>query len=112
MIPTLAFTVWFGRVKGLAERILLYNLSLILALLVLVAIFGSTGPGVFFSSRIFLRIGMSVAILGGLAFAQTTVIVSGGLVIAVGSIVGLTTVAAAIAIQVTGKAVIGLAAGL
>ena len=94
------------------ERIGIHNLSLILALVVLLAIFGVLRGDVFFSTRNLLNIGMGVAILGVLAISQTAVIVSGGLDISVGSIVGLTTVATAMAIQSTDAAGLGVAAGL
>jgi len=101
-----------GLFRSLTDRIGLHNLSLILSLLALIAIFGGIRPDVFFSSRNILNIGMGVAILGVLAIAQTSVIVSGGLDISVGSIVGLTTVATAMVIQITGAAGLGLVAGI
>jgi len=99
-------------IKTMIERIGLHNLSLCIALIVLVAIFGTVRADVFFSSRNILNIGMGVAILGCLAISQTTVIVSGGFDISVGAIVGLTTVATAMAIQATQSAGLGLAAGV
>jgi ribose transport system permease protein/L-arabinose transport system permease protein len=98
--------------KGLVDKIGLHNLSLIIALAALLVIFGTIRSDVFFSSRNLLNIGMGVAILGVLAISQTTVIVSGGLDISVGSIVGLTTVATAMTIQGTESAGLGLAAGI
>ncbi len=108
------------RVSGVVDKIGLHNISLLLALLALVILFGALRGDVFFSTRNLLNIGMGVAILGVLAISQTAVIVSGGLDISVGSIVGLTTVSAAIAIDITGSAgagialaiVVGAAAGL
>lgn len=98
--------------KDAIERIGLHNLSLILALCVLLAIFGVLRSDVFFSARNLLNIGMAVAILGILAMSQTTVIVSGGLDLSVGSTVGLTTVAIAMTIQATDSAGLGLMAGI
>ncbi len=98
--------------KDLVDRIGLHNLSLIIALAALLAIFGFIRSDVFFSTRNLLNIGMGVAILGVLAISQTTVIVSGGLDISVGSIVGLTTVATAMTIQGTESAGLGLVAGI
>lgn len=98
--------------KGMVDKIGLHNLSLIIALAALLVIFGTIRSDVFFSSRNLLNIGMGVAILGVLAISQTTVIVSGGLDISVGSIVGLTTVATAMTIQGTESAGLGLAAGI
>ncbi len=93
-------------------RVGIHNLSLILALLVLVAVFGSLRGDVFFSTRNLVNMGMGIAILGVLAISQTAVIVSGGLDISVGSIVGLTTVAVASTIQATEMAGMGIAAGV
>lgn len=93
-------------------RIGIHNISLILALLVLVVVFGSLRGDVFFSTRNLLNMGMGIAILGVLAISQTAVIVSGGLDISVGSIVGLTTVAVASTIQATELAGLGIMAGL
>jgi ribose/xylose/arabinose/galactoside ABC-type transport system permease subunit len=99
----------FNRILG---RIGIQNLSLLLALAVLLLVFGYLRGDVFFSVRNLTNIGMGVAILGVLAISQTSVIVSGGLDISVGSIVGLTTVATAMAIEATGAAGAGLVAGL
>jgi ribose transport system permease protein/L-arabinose transport system permease protein len=96
----------------IVERIGIHNISLLVALMVLLMIFGTLRGDVFFSTRNLLNIGMGVAILGVLAISQTGVIVSGGLDISVGSIVGLTTVATAMAIQVTDAAGMGIVAGL
>ncbi|KAJ56479.1 sugar ABC transporter permease [Actibacterium mucosum KCTC 23349] len=93
-------------------RIGIHNLSLMLALLVLIVVFGSLRGDVFFSTRNLLNMGMGIAILGVLAISQTAVIVSGGLDISVGSIVGLTTVAVASAIQSSEAAGLGIAAGI
>lgn len=112
MTPSLASPAALASRRGLADRVGLHNLSLVLALVVLVAIFGALRGDVFFSGRNLLNIGMGVAILGVLAISQTAVIVSGGLDISVGSIVGLSTVATAMAIEASGSAGLGLVAGL
>lgn len=96
----------------IVDRIGIHNLSLLIALAALLVIFGTLRGDVFFSTRNLLNIGMGVAILGVLAISQTAVIVSGGLDISVGSIVGLTTVATAMAIQSTEAAGLGIAAGI
>ena len=88
------------------------NLSLLLALVILVAIFGALRPDVFFLPRNLINIGLAITILGILAMAQTVVIVSGGLDISVGSIVGLATMVVAIAMQATGSAALGIGAAL
>ncbi len=99
-------------IAAAVERIGIHNVSLILALVVLLIIFGVQRGDVFFSARNILNIGMGVAILGVLAISQTAVIVSGGLDISVGAIVGLTTVTTAMAIDATGAAGAGPVAGM
>ncbi|RWG57488.1 MAG: ABC transporter permease, partial [Mesorhizobium sp.] len=84
---------------GLFGRIGAQNISLLIALVVLLAIFGVLRPDVFFTPRNLINIGLAVTILGILAMAQTVVIVSGGLDISVGSIVGLSTMVLAVAAQ-------------
>lgn len=100
------------RLAHLTERVGIHNMSLLVALAVLLVIFGSLRGDVFFSSRNILNIGLAITILGVLAMSQTVVIVAGGLDISVGSIVGLTTVSAAMAIQIDDSAATGILAGL
>lgn len=88
------------------------NLSLLIALTVLVVIFGWLRADVFFTGRNLVNIGLAITILGILAMAQTVVIVSGGLDISVGSVVGLTTMIVALVIQATGSVALGLTAGI
>src|SRR3712207_6092715 len=92
--------------SGILNRIGTQNISLLIALVVLIAIFTALRPDVFFTTRNLINIGLAIAILGILAMAQTVVIVSGGLDISVGSIVGLATMVVAITMQATGSAVL------
>ena len=85
------------------ERVGTHNFSLLIALAALVAIFGVLRPDVFFLLRNILNIGQAIAILGILATAQTIVIISGGLDISVGAVVGLSTVCIALAVGWTGS---------
>ena len=101
-----------GLLDRAKETIGLHNISLLIALVGLIVLFGALRSDVFFSPRNLLNIGMGIAILGVLAVSQTAVIVSGGLDISVGSIVGLTTVSTAVAIQTTGSPVAGITFGL
>jgi L-arabinose transport system permease protein len=105
-------TVARGRGSAIAERVGVHNISLLIALAVLILIFGTLRGDVFFSTRNLLNIGLGITILGVLAMSQTVVIVAGGLDIAVGATVGLTTVSTAMAIQATGSPAAGIAAGL
>ncbi|SFO85672.1 monosaccharide ABC transporter membrane protein, CUT2 family (TC 3.A.1.2.-) [Cohaesibacter marisflavi] len=98
--------------EATAGRIGIHNMSLILALLVLLVLFGTLRGDVFFSMRNFLNMGMGIAILGVLAISQTAVVISGRMDISVGSIVGLTTVATATAIQATDSATLGIFFGI
>ena len=101
-----------GGSGGLIDRVGIHNVSLVLALLVLIALFGGIRPDVFFSARNILNIGMAITILGVLAMSQTVVIVSGGLDISVGAIVGLTTVSTAMVMATTGSPFLGIVAGI
>jgi L-arabinose transport system permease protein len=94
------------------QRIGTHNFSLLIALSVLIAIFGSLRPDVFFLLRNILNIGQAIAILGILATAQTIVIISGGLDISVGAIVGMSTVAIALAVGWTGSPVLSILFGV
>jgi ribose/xylose/arabinose/galactoside ABC-type transport system permease subunit len=98
--------------RSLFGRIGAQNLSLLIALAILLVIFGSIRPDVFFTPRNLVNIGLAITILGLLAMAQTIVIVSGGLDISVGSIVGLTTMVVAVAINAVDSVWVGVVAGL
>jgi ribose transport system permease protein/L-arabinose transport system permease protein len=100
------------RLSTVVDRVGIHNISLLLALAVLLVIFGTLRGDVFFSSRNILNIGLAITILGVLAMSQTVVIVAGGLDISVGSMVGLTTVSTAMAIQATDSSALGIVAGL
>lgn len=99
-------------VQQVIDRIGVHNISLIVALIALCAIFGIIRGDVFFSPRNLLNIGLAVTILGVLAMSQTVVIVAGGLDISVGSTVGLSTVATAMVAQSTGSVGGAIIAGL
>ena len=88
------------------------NISLLIALAALLVIFGALRPDVFFTPRNLVNIGLSITILGLLAMAQTIVIVSGGLDISVGSVVGLTTMVVAVATNAVDSISAGIACGL
>jgi ribose/xylose/arabinose/galactoside ABC-type transport system permease subunit len=75
-------------------------------------IFGSLRPEAFFSTRNLAAIMSAIAILGIVAMAQTMVIVSGAIDVSVGSIVGLGSVAAALAMTYVDSAAVGILAAI
>jgi ribose transport system permease protein len=83
------------------------NVSLLMAIALVVAIIGSQNP-LFFTVANLRVIGTAVAISGLLAIAQTIVIILGALDISVGSIAGLTSVTSAMIFSVTGTAALGV----
>src|SRR5689334_19002932 len=95
-----------------SDRVGVHNISLIVALIALCAIFGYIRGDVFFSSRNILNIGLAITILGVLAMSQTVVIVAGGLDVSVGSTVGFATVATAMVAQSMGSPAAAVLAGL
>ncbi len=88
------------------------NLSLLLALVVLIAIFGTLKPEAFFSTRNVTAILNAITILGIVAMAQTVVIISGGIDVSVGSIVGMASIVAALAMTQLDSAAIGILAAI
>lgn len=101
-----------SRARAIIHRVGTHNLSLLIALAILVAIFGGLRPDVFFLVRNILNIGQAIAILGVLATAQTIVIVSGGLDISVGAVVGMSTVYIALAVGWTGSPLLSILFGV
>lgn len=99
-------------VRRLLNAIGPQNLSLLVALLVLVAIFGTLRPDAFFSPRNFTAILNAITILGIVAMAQTVVIISGGIDVSVGSIVGMASVVAALAMSSVDSAAVGILAAV
>jgi L-arabinose transport system permease protein len=89
-----------------------HNFSLLIALAMLIAIFGILRPDIFFLARNISNIGQAIAILGVLATAQTIVIVSGGLDISVGSVLGMSTVCIALAVEATGSTTLAILFGV
>lgn len=71
------------------------NLSLLFALGLLVAIIGIQRPNFFLPVNI-INIGVAVSLLGLVSLAQTVTILSGGLDISIGAVVGLASVTAAL----------------
>lgn len=83
------------------------NLSLILAIAIVVAIIGVQNP-LFFGVGNLKVIGTAISIMGLLAVVQTMVIILGALDISVGSVAGLTSVTSAMIFTATGSAAVGV----
>ncbi|MGH3493278.1 MAG: ABC transporter permease [Sciscionella sp.] len=98
-------------VRKVLRAIGVQNISLILALVVLVAIIGSQNSNLFLLSNI-KTIGTTVSVVGVLAVVQTLVMLLGGLDISVGSAAGLTSVISAMTFMSTGNAGIGILVAL
>lgn len=86
--------------------------GLFLALLFLVVIIGVQTPDKFFRPVNLLNIGLAITAVGLVAIAQTVIIISGGLDISVGSVVAISGVAAAFAMQAVPNVVFGVIVGL
>jgi len=94
------------------------NISLIMAIVLLVAIIGSRNAALFLPANL-KTIGTAVAVSGLLATVQTVVIILGGLDISVGSVAGLASVSSAIiftahgsGLSVVGTLLIGAVCGV
>ena len=98
------------RRRAIVEAIGTQNLSLLLALGVLVILI-STQTDKFFLPENLVNVLQSVVIVGIVAVVATAVIVSGGLDLSVGSVAGLSGVVGALVVNSTG-AWIGIAAGI
>lgn len=98
------------RRRAIVEAIGTQNLSLLLALGVLVILI-STQTDKFFLPENLVNVLQSVVIVGIVAVVATAVIVSGGLDLSVGSVAGLSGVVGALVVNSTG-AWLGIAAGI
>lgn len=98
-------------VRGVLDRIGVQNVSLLLALILLMAIIGSQDRN-FFIEQNLINIGNAVTIAGLLAVVQAVVIITGALDISVGSMTGLASVACAMIFTSTDSAAIGILGAL
>ena len=87
------------------------NVSLLIALVLLVAVIGAQDPN-FFRVQNVLAIGTTIAVFGLLAVGQTVVILLGALDISVGSMTGLASVGSAMVFAATSSSTAGMAAAL
>lgn len=100
-----------SRLRRALDVIGVQNLSLLVALGLLVALIGSQNDNFFLPSNMIV-IGTAVAILGIVSVVQTVVMVVGGLDISVGSTAGLASVVSAMVFMSTGSAGAGIAFAL
>ena len=97
--------------RGAADQVGLQNVSLLIALtLLVIGIVSQTDK--FLLTNNLLNIGVSVSLVGLVAGVQTVVIISGGLDISVGSIAGLASVSAALMLEQWNNTGLGIAAAL
>ena len=100
-----------GALRRILEAIGVQNVSLLIALALLVAFIGGQNSNFFYSSNI-ATIGTTVAIVGILSVVQTVVMLLGGLDISVSSQAGLTSVVSAMVFMATQSAFAGIVAAL
>ncbi|MBV9358218.1 MAG: ABC transporter permease, partial [Chloroflexi bacterium] len=86
------------------------NLSLLIALTILIILIGSQN-GKFFLPQNLLNIGQNIAVVGLVATVETVIIVAGCLDISVGAIAGVASVVCALAVVNTGSPAAGIVAG-
>ncbi|MDR3518861.1 MAG: ABC transporter permease [Azospirillaceae bacterium] len=97
-----------GALRRILDMLGVQNVSLLIALAVLVAFIGSQNSNFFYSSNI-ATVGTTVAIVGILAVIQTVVMLLGGLDISVSSQAGLTSVVSAMVFTASHSALAGIA---
>ncbi|GAA3129454.1 ribose transport system permease protein [Kribbella aluminosa] len=101
-----------GPTRRVLDLIGVQNVSLLMALAVLVAVIGGRFPS-FFTVANYQVIGKAVSVIGILAIVETVVIILGGLDISVGSSAGVGSVVTALVFMHTGgNALLGILAAL
>jgi L-arabinose transport system permease protein len=103
-----AYAQQLGRLRDAAGP---QNVSLLIALALLVAVIGAQNGDFFLTSNL-INIAVAVSVLGILSIVMTVVIVSGGLDISVGSTAGLASVATAGMLTHVDNVAVGIAAGI
>jgi L-arabinose transport system permease protein len=88
------------------------RLGLIVALILLAVIISLLAPSKFLRPVNIMNIILAISITGLVAMAETVVMISGGLDVSVGAIVGISSVFAALAMKATNSLVAGILAGL
>lgn len=100
-----------GAIRRAVRAVGVQNISLVIALALLVVIIGSQNSNFFLITNI-ETIGTTVSVVGVLAVVQTLVMLIGGLDISVGSAAGLTSVVSAMMFMSTHSAAVGILGGL
>ena len=100
-----------GALKRMTNAVGAENLSLIIALAILVALIASQTDA-FFQTRNLLNIGQNISVVGLVEIGVTIVIVSAGLDISVGSIAGVASVVSALIITQYGTEIGSVAGGI
>jgi ribose transport system permease protein len=100
-----------GALRRAVRAIGVQNISLVIALAVLVAVIGTQNEKFFLLTNI-ETIGTTVSVVGVLAVVQTLVMLIGGLDISVGSAAGLISVVSAMIFMSTHSAALGILAGM
>lgn len=99
------------RARAVFTRVGVQNVSLLIALILLVAVIAAQDPN-FLRYQNLLGIGTAITVFGLLAVVQTLVILLGALDISVGSVTGLTSVAGAMVFTATSSSALGILAAL
>jgi len=84
----------------------------VLIMLLAIAVFLAFSNEYFLSSRNLLNVGRQASVVAIVALGQALVIIARGIDLSVGSLIGLSAVVAAVALQATGLQSVGLVAGL
>src|ERR1700748_2187258 len=101
------------REQSLAQRLVSSQAFWItVALAVMCAVMAVLQPAAFASTENFYNITRNFAFIGIMALGMTTVIVTGGIDLSVGSVMGLAAIAAGLVLQAAGPWWLAMAAGL
>jgi ribose transport system permease protein len=100
------------RWKTVVLRLLGQREASVFVMLVLVAGYLSIASAYFLEPRNLLNIGRQFSVVGMVAIGQALVIISGGIDLSVGSVIGLAAVVSALVAKLTDNPALGLAAGL
>jgi ribose transport system permease protein len=97
----------FAGIRAVLAKIGVQNVSLLIALILLIVVIGSQDPN-FFRLQNVLAIGTAITVFGLLALVQTLVILLGALDISVGSVTGLCSVVTAMVFTATSSSILGI----